>query len=91
MSKMKALKDFADPYDGTIHVAGTEFDLTDEPLAEYLVGMNHLEYLEDDDPAPAPVFAATKKGRVATPAPTKADLSSGFSGTTTPSINEGGN
>jgi len=69
MSKVRATKDFLHPHDSVIYVAGREFELDDEKLVDYLVGMGTLE-LVDDEPAPAP--APTAK-----PAPTKAQLSSG--------------
>lgn len=73
--KMRALRDFLHPHDSVIYVVGREFDLEDEALAEYLVGMGTLEYVDGDEIDPQPVA----KKPVAKPAPTKAELSSGVS------------
>lgn len=64
--KMRAIKDFLDPYTSEIHTVGREFDLPDEDLCEYLIGMSVLEAVEEEEPAqepvkrpaPAPVAAA---------------------------------
>jgi len=63
--KMRAIKDFLDPYTSEIHTVGREFDLPDEDLCEYLIGMSVLEAVEEEPapepvkkPAPAPVTAA---------------------------------
>lgn len=73
--KMRALRDFLHPHENIIYVVGREFDLEDDALAEYLVGMGTLEYADEVevDPQPAPKKSGTK------PAPTKAELSSGVS------------
>ena len=72
--KMRALKDFLDPYLSVVHVVGTKFDLNgDDDLCEFLVGMGTLEYAEED-PAPEPEPTPVKSSK---PAPTKAELSSG--------------
>jgi len=70
MSKVRAIKDFLHPYDSVIYVVGREFELDDEKLVEYLVGMGTLEIVAE--PAPAPASAPAPA-----PAPTKAQLSSG--------------
>lgn len=69
--KMRALKDFLDPYASVIHVVGAEFELPDENLCDYLAGMGTLEYADAEEPAPVPVKKSVK------PAPSKAELSSG--------------
>lgn len=51
--KMRALKDFLHPYDSVIYVVGTEFELSDENLCDYLVGMGTLEHADAEEPAPA--------------------------------------
>lgn len=76
--KMRAIKDFLHPYDSVIYTVGTEFDLSDEPLCEYLVGMGTLEYADEPEVDPPP-SSKKKSAEPAKAAPTKAELSSGTS------------
>jgi hypothetical protein len=84
MSQVKALKDFLDPYASVIHVVGTEFDLPDENLVDFAVGMGHLEVVEEVvEPPPEETPAKSAKSAKSAPVeakPTKTELSSGFDG-----------
>lgn len=78
MSQVKALKDFLDPYLSVIHVVGTEFDLPDENLVDFAVGMGHLEVVEEPPPEPEVEVTKTKAAPAPTAKPTKTELSGGF-------------
>jgi hypothetical protein len=53
--KVRARRDFLDPYSGVIHVVGTVFELPDADLCQYLIGMNVLENAVEEDEVKKPV------------------------------------
>lgn len=77
MVKVRALKDYQDPHEPFIHVAGSDpFDHDDPKLVTFLVEMNHLVYVDEegnDITEAIPVAPTPKVARK----PTKAELSSG--------------